>query len=165
MKIFDVEQQKDILARIKKATKKDLKEITKAKSFGFDWNEYKDEKYEVFKLFIEETNEILGLMCVRDMPDPGFRFVEVVALELRLDQVGKNKRYDRIAGCLLGFAARISNRNGYRGYLYLLAKTKTASIFEKKYGFHNLGSINSLTPKLASDEENSDMIISRYLES
>jgi hypothetical protein len=164
MEIIDTELDKGVHATISKATKKDIRAIAKAKTFGFNWSMYWDPKYELFKLCVEETKEILGLMCLRDRPEPGFKFVEVVTLELRRDQIGKIKRYDRIAGCLFGFAARISIRNGYSGWLLLVAKTKTAPIFEEKYGFHYLGLIRSLAPKMASDEDNSKKLISEYLE-
>lgn len=164
MIITDIENQTDVHAEISKATKKDIKDITKAKTFVFDWKRYLDsEEHQIYKLYTEETKEILGLMCLKNWPEPGFEYVEVVTLELRKDQIGKRKRYGRLAGCLFAFAASVSYENGFQGWISLVAKTKTAPIFAEKYGFHHIGMINSLTPKMASDHLNSSKLIQAYL--
>lgn len=165
MKIIDIELDIEVQAEITKATKKDIKMISKAKTFVFDWRIYeRSDEYEIFKLCIEETKEILGLMCLKDWPERGHKYVEVVTLELRSDQIGRRKKYTRMAGCLFAFAARVSFQKGHDGWLMLIAKTKTAPVFEKEYGFFHLGTINSLAPKMASGSDNSEWLISEYLD-
>jgi hypothetical protein len=112
----------------------------------------------------EESGEILGLLALRERPDPGLLCVEIVSIETRTDQRGKQRRHDRIAGCLLGFAARVSIKRGYDGYLMLDSKTATASIYEKTYGFIKIGNVNPLIPRMISIPANSQKLIHEYLQ-
>jgi hypothetical protein len=161
MIIKDLTNGRDVDGEIERLTKADFKWIKKSRTFEFNWDEYSQQ--EVYKLVVRGTKEILGLMCIEDRSDPAFNCLEIVAIETRLDQRGKKKTYDRIAGCLFGFAARLAFKNGHEGMIFLIAKTKTAELFHKRYGFDYLGNINSVGTRMASEENNSQRLISNYL--
>ena len=164
MIIKDLETENDIEAEIERITQADLRSIKKAKSFGFNWSEYAGAEQEVYKLIIKETGEILGLMCVIDRPEPGFNFLQIEAIEARLDQQGSGKRYGRIAGCLLAYAARLAIKKGHDGYILLVAKTEKAGLFHGKYGFDYIGDIGTLAPRMVSVRLNSLSLIRKYLD-
>ncbi len=159
--IRDLTNNRDIEAKIGKLTKSDFRSIKQEKRFEFDWDAFSQQ--EVYKLGLIDANEILGLICVEDRSDPGFDCLEIIAIETRKDQRGHLKTYDRIAGCLFAFAARLAFKNGHEGMIFLIAKTKTSTIFNSKYGFDYLGNINTLCTRMASSDKNSQQLIRDYL--
>jgi len=72
------------------------------KRYFFNWKE--EENFNVYKLVIKGQDDILGLISL-DFIDSESR-VEIRLLAVAIENRGRNKKYDRIAGCLIGFAAR-----------------------------------------------------------
>jgi len=116
-------------------TAKDFKNIKKDKQFSFDWEEEK--KYEVFKLILKEENEIVGLIAIIDIPEELRLYIHL--LEISKDNIGKNKKIERIAGCLIAYICRISFSKGYGGFVSLVPKTKLINHYQKEYGFAQFG--------------------------
>jgi hypothetical protein len=161
MFILDVKTGEKISASIERVALSDLKKVRRERNYEFNWNEYKNQ--EVYKLVIND-NDVLGLMCVLDHPAPEDNYLEIVLLEVRKDQRGPSKRYDRIAGCLIAFAADLSFSFGHQGFVLLISKTDTVRTYQDKYGFFYIGNIGGRGIRMLSDEENSDALIQRYLE-
>ena len=61
-------------------------------------------------------------------------------LESSPENVGRDKRFERIAGCLLSYAVRLSLSLDFEGCLTLLSKTDLIDHYEKKYMFLPFGS-------------------------
>ncbi|GAA3967998.1 hypothetical protein [Mucilaginibacter dorajii] len=80
----------------------DLKRVNKTRYF-FNWKPLM-ESCRLFKLVIKGADDILGLMALID--HPAEERTEIKLLTSSKENVGKGKQYDRIAGCLLAFAAR-----------------------------------------------------------
>lgn len=74
------------------------------KNYYFDWSEEKE--FHVYKLRIIGQDEILGLVSL-DFFDAESR-IEIRLLATSKENRGRRKKYDRIAGVLISFAARMS---------------------------------------------------------
>ena len=72
--------------------------------YFFDWK--KEQGYEVYKLWITGTNDVLGLLSLERIPEE-WR-VHIRLLTVSIENKGKNKQYDRIVGNLITHAAKIA---------------------------------------------------------
>lgn len=135
MHLRNLKENEKIEARIDLITSKELKSIQRNEEFEFDWNQEKG--HEIYKLYRTDTEEILGLMSVVNAP-------VAVAVEIKLLEVGKtnrgsHKEIDRIAGCLIAWACRLSFQRGYHGWIKLIAKTDLIPHYKKRYGMIQIG--------------------------
>jgi hypothetical protein len=126
----------------------------KSGHFVFSW-EAESEK-EVYKLQLEATGVILGLMAIEDTPQE--MRIDINVLEASKANVGQNKIYEGIAGCLIAFACRMAFLNGYGGFVSLTPKTLLREHYKDIYGFVEMGT------KVCSFDENSRLLIKNYLE-
>src|ERR1700733_5165463 len=131
MSIFDVITNSEIEAIILPVDRDDLPHIKKSKRFGFNWHLFKDEK--VYKLMRKGDPEILGLMCLEDH-SVGWDAIEIKLLEVGRAHIGKNKKIEKIAGCLIAYACRESIKNGHGGWVFLKPKTKLIDHYINAYG-------------------------------
>jgi hypothetical protein len=91
---------------------------------------------EVFKLIDPAAPKaIYGLIALARRQD----HVEVTLLESSPENVGADKRFERIPGCLLSYAVRLSLSLQFEGCLALESKTDLIDHYENKYGFSRLG--------------------------
>ena len=84
--------------------------------------------------------------------------VEIRLLESAKPNVGIEKEYDRIAGCLIAFACRLAFKLGFGGFVSLVPKTELIRHYMTKYHLFQMGK------HLATDGENSVNLIAAYLE-
>ena len=122
-------------------------------SFSFDWSQMLD--YDIFAIRIENDNKIQGLMALKNVPDE--LRVEIVLLESSKENIGENKVYERVAGCLIAFACRYSFLKGYRGFVSLIPKTRLIEHYIEAYGFEQFGR------QLATETQNSQQLIKMYI--
>ena len=78
-------------------------------------------------------------------------------LECSKDNVGSNKVYNRIIGCLIAFACQMAFRKNYRGFVSLIPKTGLIRHYRQKYGFEVYGR------QLAVQTEAAAALIEKYL--
>ncbi len=154
MKVFDIATGKGIEAVVSVVTKKDFSAIKRSKQFSFDWNELNDKT--IYKLTKKNDDEMLGLMCLTDIGE-GWNAIKIELLEVGKANVGKDKKVDKIAGCLIAYACRESVKAGHEGWVFLIPKTELERHYRKKYGFIPFGVC------LASDDLNSIKLIKKYL--
>lgn len=115
---------------------KDYKEITSSKRFpNFKWK--KEKKNEVFKLHTNDSAEILGLLSLTDVVKE--KWIKINLIESSIENVGEEKQYDKIAGCLIAYACRLSFIKGYGGCVALKPKTSLAKHYVDKYTFKIAG--------------------------
>lgn len=111
-------------------------ELILHKGFNFKWEIIDPQK--VFKLTLAENDEAIGLMAL-ELFDSEQR-VEIKLIESSAGNIGRNKYYSRIAGCLLAHAARIAvTRYGARAAISLIPKTKLINHYIGEYGFQFAG--------------------------
>jgi hypothetical protein len=153
MKLIDLEKRLEFKAEILKVETKDYLLIDKSGQFEFDWT--KEKENHVFKILKKDDDEILGLLSIINYPEE-WR-VHINLLENSNQNKGKDKKVDKIAGCLLAFAARLAFEKGYLGFLSLVPKTELIGLYVKKYGFSLFGN------QLAIEKQASIDLIEKYL--
>lgn len=153
MKLYNTKTNTDVEAEIIQIDLKELKKIEKSKRFGFKWVEEKE--YAVYKIVEVETSLPLGLMSIIDYPEE-YR-IHINLIENSHENKGKKKVFDKVAGCLLAYAAQLSFESKYGGFTSLVPKTELIELYVKKYGFKQLGR------QLALDGMDAVRIINKYL--
>lgn len=141
-------------ATIEIITKDDWKEIAKSKQFKFDWT--KEKKHVIYGLKIVLNNKILGLVAIKDIPKEYRIHIELI--ENSRSNIGKEKEYDFIAGCMIAYVCELSFGKGYDGFVSLKAKTELVNLYQKKYGFKEMGQF------LYLPTENAKALIKKYLD-
>ncbi|MEO7212961.1 hypothetical protein [Mucilaginibacter sp.] len=113
----------------------DFKKLT-VKRYFFNWKKLKDES-SIFKLTLANSKDILGLIALVAHPEER---IEIKLLAVSAENVGKNKQFDRIAGCLIAFAGREAIRK-FQNYpaLSLIPKTELKQSYIRKYGMIDAG--------------------------
>lgn len=107
----------------------DYKQITKAK-FWFNWKEEKN--FEVYKLVLDKSEEILGLVSLEVFPDESR--IEIRLLANSKDNRGKNKVYTNIAANLIAFACMKSIKFfGEHACISLVPKTNLIQHYMDEY--------------------------------
>lgn len=135
--MFIVERKSGVSHKIEitPVNKSDYKRIT-ATRFWFNWKE--EEKYDVYKLHIKGTDEILGLVSFESFPVESRITVRLLAVSK--ENRGKNKKYDRIAGNLIAFAGiRSFKLFGEWACISLVPKTELIEHYKEKYGMLHAG--------------------------
>lgn len=152
--IKDALQQKIILPSITEQWRFNLKKHSKKNGF------------QTYVLICEETpNNIEGCLIfnMKDKIEPYMSFVEIAP-----HNKGENKRFDRVANCLIAFACRLSFINGegdYKGWLAFDVleedkenEIKLMSLYSKKYGALRFGKTTMVIPP-----EGGEKLINEFL--
>ncbi len=141
-------------ATVTKVRLKDFDKISKDRFNTFNWQDFKLSYRGLFKLM--KGGEILGLMQF-GIENPFQNVMELTKIELSKENIGQNKRYDYVAGCLIAFACFKTIKYTKRDMgIYYTKSTKR--IYLEKYG---------MTPYdqyyVKSDKDNSISLIKKYL--
>lgn len=113
----------------------DYKSVTKPKYF-FNWKTEK--KYSVYKLRRSDKNTILGLISLINHLEE--QRIEIKLLAVSIENRGKNKQYEGIAGTLIGYACREAMKDfGAKGCVSLLPKTELKRYYITQYGMTDAG--------------------------
>jgi hypothetical protein len=109
----------------------DFKVLVK-KRYSFNWKPFRD-KLMIFKLYAEEQPEIiLGVVGVIDVPDE--MRMEIKLISNSRENIGRNKEYEGIAGCLIAF---VGNKALDKYKLYacvsLIPKTELIDHYVNEY--------------------------------
>jgi len=153
MKLFDKQLQEEFDAEILELEEKDFKIIQQSKQFEFDWTRENDKH--VLKIVKLDQPEILGLLSITNLPEE--LRIHINLIENSNKNKGKAKQIDRIAGCLIAFAAQTSFEKGYMGFTSLVPKTVLIELYVKKYGFSQYGR------QLAIEGKEAMNLIKKYL--
>ena len=98
--------------------------------YFFDWST--ERRYEVYKLRILGTNDTLGLVSIERIPVE-WR-IHIRLLTVSVENKGKGKKYDGIAGDLITFVAKIAVRDyAELACVSLRPKTQIARHYIEKY--------------------------------
>lgn len=114
----------------------DYKVLTKSR-YSFSWKAFRKEAV-VYKLRIEGSEEILGVMALVEHADECR--VEIKLLANSKENIGADKHYDGIAGCLIAFAGRVAvNKFSDDACISLIPKTELKGYYMQKYHMLNAG--------------------------
>jgi hypothetical protein len=129
--ITEVSGQKAIPVIVQGVEPPDFKSITK-KQFFFRWDQLRGEA-DLYKLTIEDSPAILGLMALIDVPAE-YR-IEIKLLTVSKENKGRLKQYEGIAGCLIAYAAKEAVEKYRRlACVSLKPKTEIREHYINKYG-------------------------------
>lgn len=105
--------------------------------FSFAWKTFRNSTI-IYKLQIEGDDDILGVMGLIDYPEE--KRIEIKLLASSVENIGKQKRYEGIAGCLIAFACRLAAaKYGQEACVSLLPKTKLIKHYLQKYHMQHGG--------------------------
>ncbi|MFY8110044.1 MAG: N-acetyltransferase [Bacteroidia bacterium] len=140
MFVFDTSSGERFKVEILPLESVDFKSITKKRYF-FDWK--LELGYEIYKLKIKGSNDIIGLISIERIPEE-WR-IHVRLLTVSIENKGVNKRFDKIVGNLLAFVAAIAVKEyGFLACVSLKPKTKIAKHYIDKYNMNITGMTLSL---------------------
>ncbi|HEY8955205.1 hypothetical protein [Chitinophaga sp.] len=134
MRVLHIASGRYMEARITVLRREELTD-TVGKRFDFDWR--RELTFDVYKITFINDDYILGLISTQI--NLGERRFEIRLLELSRENVGAFKEYDRLAGCLIAFACKLSFKEGLDGFVSLIPKTVLISHYMKKYFFSPMG--------------------------
>jgi hypothetical protein len=135
MRIFHSGSGKSFQVSIHPVVAEDYKSLTKRRYF-FDWKEERDR--EVYKLTIQDTSDILGLVSIDRIPDE-WR-IHIRLLTVSRENKGQDKLYQNIAGNLITFVSKIALREyGELACVSLKPKEALARHYMDKYGMNRTG--------------------------
>ncbi len=118
----------------------DYKLITKSRYF-FNWKA--ENNQEVYKLVIKDSVDILGIISFERIPDE-WR-IHIRLLSVSKENAGKEKKYDKIAGNLIVYVAKIALVEfGELACISLKPKSKIAEHYIEKYKMNITGMTLSL---------------------
>ncbi len=118
----------------------DFKTIREERYF-FDWKTEKNQ--EVYKIQIKGSGDILGLVSIDRIPQE-WR-IHIRLLTVSKENKGNKKKYDKIAGNLIAFAAKIAIREfGELACVSLRPKSQIAQHYIDKYNMNITGMTLSL---------------------
>ncbi|NCP85489.1 MAG: N-acetyltransferase [Bacteroidetes bacterium] len=113
----------------------DFKILRKDRYF-FDWKIEKN--HEVYKLQIKGSSDILGLVSIEKIPQE-WR-IHIRLLTVSKENKGNEKKYDKIAGNLIAFVAKIAIREfGELACVSLRPKSQIAQHYIDKYSMNITG--------------------------
>lgn len=116
-------------------TEEDFKSITKAKYF-FNWK--KEKENIIYKLRIDGTDEILGLMALKHFEQE--ERCEIKLLSVSKENRGHNKKHEGITENLIAFACREAVKKYVENAcVSLFPKTELKNHYIAKYGMLDAG--------------------------
>ncbi len=118
-------------------TKSDLKIVTKASGWVFNWRqEFVEPRRDVYKLTIVNNPAIIqGLICLEVKED----HVYMHLVESAPFNKGKSKMYAGVPGNLVAFACKLSFQRGHEGNVSFISKSKLIEHYEKTLGAFHFG--------------------------
>lgn len=140
VKIIELETKSEIKSKISLITKNKAKLPSINDGWRFNFSKHSKVKdYETYTLTTNTTPEIIEGCLIINTKTP-FQ-VYMAFIEVAPHNRGNEKKYDRIAGCLIAFACRqsfINDKEGYLAFDVLEEKKedeiKLMKLYNQKYG-------------------------------
>lgn len=129
MYVIDAKSGRSQPINISTVTGSEYKSFSKER-YWFDWN--KEKGYDVFKLCIKGSEDILGLISLETFEiESG---IEIRLIAVSKDNRGKNKEHERIVGNLIAFAGlRAIHLFAEWACISLVPKTQLINYYKSKY--------------------------------
>lgn len=138
MYIKEVETGKLLEVRIGQLKPKEYNMVRESGQFIFDWSLEGEKKNDLYKIYpIDKEDQILGLLSLKDIREE--LRININLIEVSKINIGKVKKYDRIAGCVLAYASQLAFERSYDGFVSLTPKTRLIDHYCAVYGFQQYG--------------------------
>lgn len=129
----------------------------KKDGWAFDWlKAYKADSKSIYCLTENLSNRIHGLIQL--IEDDGMLIMELI--EIAPFNIGSNKEFENVAGCLIAFGCRESLKlnTPYKGYLTFVSKTSLVELYKTKYL-----ATQTLGTRMYIDPISGETLINKYL--
>lgn len=141
-----------------KATSKELTGLKK-KGWAFNWKAADLKNAIVYKLTLEGSSEIQGLIALTDFVRDQALYVNIA--ESAPHNRGPEKQYEGVGGHLFAIAAQISIDHGFGGFIFMDAKnTELVEHYHEKMGAQLLGMPHPY--RMFIDEEAAQRLLKIY---
>ena len=165
VKIIETATNAEIESQISLVIKNKSKLPSLTDGWRFNFSKHsKNKDYETYTLTTEKTPNIIEGCLIINTKSPYEVYMAFV--EIAPHNRGANKKYKRVAGCLIAFACRLSFIKGKEGYLAFDVKEETKEneiklmkLYNQKYGAIRLD--NSTTMIILP--EGSEKLINEFL--
>lgn len=156
MFVREVKTDKLRKVSIEKIELKNIKIVSK--EYDFDWLKLSKQTGSMTYALKpdEQLDKVLGLLHLTK--SKGMLIMNL--LEVTKENIGKLKRYDYIAGCLIAFACQQSfeMESSYKGFLTFNAKTELVELYTTKYYARQING-----QRMYIDPESGVKLINEYL--
>ena len=156
IKILDVSRKKLIDAEILPAKKMTMP--LKKDGWNFNWRTIaREEGTQTYGLSVVQDNTIQGVLHLKEVG--GMLIMDIV--EIAPHNIGGDKIYDYVTGCLIAFACRESFKidGNYKGFLVFVSKTDLIEWYISKYGAEV-----AIGPRMFIAPENGRNLMTQYLD-
>ena len=129
----------------------------KKDGWTFNWSKaYKINATSIYGLKELSTDKIHGL--VQLIENDGMLIMELI--ELAPCNIGSDKEYENVAGCLIAFGCReaLKLNTAYKGFLTFVSKTSLVDLYRTKYH-----ATQTLGTRMYIDPMSGEMLINKYL--
>jgi len=92
-----------------------------SKGWKFDWSIPHSKGYEIYELFLDNDDEVQGMIALKHIRDQFYTHVDIV--ESAPFNVGSFGKYTGVGGHLFAIACKLSWDSGNEGYVQFTAKT------------------------------------------
>lgn len=131
----------------------------KTNGWNFKWNSKDLNDAEIYKLTIENEEQIQGLVAIKD--DRSNYAIYLKLAESSPNNIGKNKRYEGVGGHLFAIAVQKSLEKGYGGFVYFEAKNqRLVKHYQETFGARNIGGIHQF--RMIIDETAAKELLQKY---
>ncbi|MDR6560339.1 MULTISPECIES: hypothetical protein [unclassified Arcicella] len=168
VKIFNVKDDSHVDAEICEAIKKNI--LLPSLTDGWRFNFKKHSKVKGTKTYIlvcEETSNVIEgclIFKMKDSVEPYMAYIEIAP-----HNHGDNRKYDKVAGCLIAFACRLSFIHGERDFKGWLAfdileedkvnEIRLMNLYSKRYNALRFGETTMVIPP-----EGGEKLINEFLQ-
>lgn len=136
-------------------SKEDIKQLN---GLAFNWLDASLDSSEIYKLTLQNSNEVQGLVAITDLKEEQAVYVNIA------ERVGWKqgiKKYNGIAGHLFAIAAKRSKDLGYGGFVFMDAKNlHLVKCYQKKLGAIHIGTPHPY--RMIIDENAAEKLLKIY---
>lgn len=129
----------------------------KKDGWSFNWSKaFRDNSKSIYALKEASTLRIHGLIQL--INEQGMLIMELI--EIAPFNIGSNKEFENVAGCLIAFGCRESLKldTAYKGYLTFVSKTSLVELYKSKYL-----ATQTLGTRMYIDPDSGEKLIRKYL--
>ncbi|TDX01291.1 hypothetical protein [Dinghuibacter silviterrae] len=146
---YEARTGKSFETRLRFVIKEEINKTRKKDGWLFNWKtEYLVPGHQVYKLTIENDDEIQGLISIE--PIKNQQYIEMHLIEVAPSNFGSGKRFSGVAGNLVAFACKTSFDMGFDGFVAFTAKTKLINHYIQTLGaqpIYNRDRMGIFTPE------------------
>jgi len=127
------------------------------KEWHFDWTSIELDDCNIYKLLLKNDNVIQGLVATKVVKGA----VYVALVESAPHNFGGNKQYEGVGGHLFAIAIKLSNKNGFGGFIYFETKNmELVKHYTKTLGAMHTGGNHEY--RMIVEEAQAQKVIEQY---